>query len=88
MSADAAGKVARANVYGITNVYYEFLQCTSVSVWGTNFAMGNEKLAAGFGFGGTYNWGNDKYSVYGEALIKTSFNDDSVGGTAGFRARW
>jgi hypothetical protein len=38
---------------------------------------------------GTYNWDNDKYSVYGEALIKSSFNDDySVGGSAGFRMRW
>jgi fibronectin-binding autotransporter adhesin len=86
---DARGEITRANVYGITNVYYEFLDGTRVDVAGTNFTGGYEKLAAGFGFGGTYNWGNDKYTVYGEALVKTSFNDNySVGGTAGFRAKW
>ncbi len=38
--------------------------------------------------GGTYNWGDDKYSVYGEALVETSLDDNySVGGTAGFRAK-
>ncbi|WP_160166477.1 MULTISPECIES: hypothetical protein [unclassified Afipia] len=55
---------------------------------GTNFASSHGKLAAGFGLGGTYNWGDDKYSVYGEALVETSLDDNySVGGTAGFRAK-
>ncbi len=86
---DARGELTRTNVYGITNVYYEFLGGTRVDVAGTNFTSGNEKLTAGFGLGGTYNWGSDKYTVYGEALVKTSFGDDySVGGTAGFRAKW
>ncbi|MDB5621174.1 MAG: outer rane autotransporter barrel domain protein [Tardiphaga sp.] len=86
---DARGELARANVYGITNVYYEFLNGTAVDVAGTNLASGYDRLAAGFGFGGSYNWGNDKYAVYGEALVKTGFADDySVGGTAGFRAKW
>ncbi len=86
---DARGKPTRTNAYGITNVYYEFLGGTRVDVAGTNFASGYEKLTAGFGTGGTYKWGNDKYTVYGEALVKSSFGDDySVGGTAGFRAKW
>ncbi|WP_083636469.1 autotransporter outer membrane beta-barrel domain-containing protein, partial [Bradyrhizobium sp. AS23.2] len=86
---DEAGKLTRANVYGITNVYYEFLGDTHVDVSGTNFITGREKLAAGFGVGGTYNWDNDRYSVYGEALVKTRFNENySVGGTGGFRMKW
>lgn len=86
---DARSELTRANVYGITNVYYEFMGGTRVGVASINFASGTEKLAAGFGLGGTYNWGNDKYTVYGEALVKTSFADDySVGGTGGFRAKW
>ena len=86
---NAHGEFTRANAYGITNVYYEFLGGTRVNVGGTNFTTGTEKLAAGFGFGGAYNWSNDKYAVYGEALVKTGFGDDySVGGTAGFRAKW
>lgn len=86
---DARGELTRTNIYGITNVYYEFLGGTRVDVAGTSFTSSNEKLAAGFGLGGTYNWGNDKYTVYGEALVKISFNDDySVGGTGGFRMKW
>ncbi len=86
---DDAGKLTSANVYGIANVYYEFLGITAVNVAGTNLAGNLERTAGGFGFGGTYNWDNNKYAVYGEALVKTSFNDDySVGGTAGFRIKW
>jgi fibronectin-binding autotransporter adhesin len=86
---DASGKSSRANLYGITNLYHEFLGDTRIDVSGTGFGTGREKLAAGFGLGGTYNWDNDRYSVYGEAQVKTSFNDNySVGGTGGFRMKW
>lgn len=86
---DDDDKLSRANLYGVASVYYEFLGGTSVSVAGLNFASSTEHVAGGFGLGGTYNWDNDKYSVYGEALIKTAFDDDySVGGTAGFRMKW
>jgi fibronectin-binding autotransporter adhesin len=86
---DDAGRLARANLYGVASVYYEFLDSTSVNVAELNFASSTERVAGGFGLGGTYNWGNDRYSVYGEALIKTGFDDDySVGGTAGFRMKW
>ena len=86
---DDDGKLARANLYGVANAYYEFIDGTNVNVAGTNFTSATERTSAGFGLGGTYNWDNDKYSVYGEALIKTAFDDDySIGGTAGFRMRW
>ncbi|WP_458756273.1 autotransporter family protein [Afipia sp. TerB] len=86
---DDEGKWSRASLYGVASVYYEFLGGTNVSVAGLNFASDTERVAGGFGLGGTYNWNNDKYSVYGEALIKTAFDDDySVGGTAGFRMKW
>lgn len=86
---DDEGKLSRANLYDVASVYYEFLGGTSVNVAGLNFASGTERTTGGFGLGGTYNWDNDKYSVYGEALIKTAFDDDySVGGTAGFRMKW
>jgi fibronectin-binding autotransporter adhesin len=86
---DDAGKLTSANVYGVANVYYEFLGTTSVNVAGTTFGSEIGRTAAGFGFGGTYNWDNNKYALYGEALVKTSFDDNySVGGTAGLRIRW
>lgn len=83
---DANDQTVRVNAYGITNLYYDFLEGQSVSVSGNSFTMGTEQFAAGIGFGGTYNWNNDNYSIYGETLVKTSFNNmTSVGGNIGFR---
>lgn len=86
---DPAGQLSRATVYGIANMHYDFLGDSRVAVSGTNFSTGLDQLAVGAGLGGTYNWSNDAYSIYGEALVKTSFRDSySIGGTAGFRMRW
>ena len=35
---DAAEQAARANVYGLTNLYYDFRGCTTVNVSDTLFA--------------------------------------------------
>ena len=44
------------------------------------------------GLGGSYNWDDDKYSIYGEGSVMTSLADfgDSYAlkGTAGFRVKW
>lgn len=86
---DQSGTLVRSNIYGITNLYYEFRGGTSVDVAGTGFASEYERLAAGIGLGGTYSWDDEKYSIYGEALVKTSFDDEySVGGNVGLRVRW
>jgi outer membrane autotransporter protein len=49
-------------------------------------------LWGGLGLGGSYNWDNDKYSIYGEGSINTSltsFADNySYKGTLGFRVKW
>jgi fibronectin-binding autotransporter adhesin len=89
---DASGQVRRTSVYGIGNLYYEFFDGTVANVSGTTFANANERLWGGVGLGGTYNWANDRYALYGEVSVNTSlenFGDsDSVNGTAGFRLRW
>ena len=46
----------------------------------------------GLGIGGSYNWNNDTYSIYGEASVNTSlanFADSyTLNGTAGVRVKW
>jgi fibronectin-binding autotransporter adhesin len=89
---DANGRMTRSNVYGIGNLYYEFLDGTVANVSGTTFANANERLWGGLGAGGTLSFADDKYALYGEITVKTGldhFGDSyMVSGTAGFRMRW
>lgn len=89
---DGAGKTTRSHFYGIANLYYEFLDGARTEVSGTALRNESEELWAGTGVGGTYNWNDDQYSVYGEALINTSlehFGDSyAIAGTVGFRVKW
>ncbi|MGU3401271.1 autotransporter outer membrane beta-barrel domain-containing protein [Brucellaceae bacterium D45D] len=89
---NANGQLDRAHVYGIANLYYEFLEGTKVDVAGTSFASEQDRLWGGLGIGGSYNWNDDKYSIYGEGLVNTSLNNFgdsySVKGQAGFRVKW
>lgn len=89
---DDQGKTRRSHVYGIANLYYEFLDATQIDVSGTGFQTRPERLWGGLGLGGSYNWNDDKYSVYGEVSLNTSlaaFADSyTVTSTAGFRVRW
>jgi fibronectin-binding autotransporter adhesin len=86
------GLVSRSHVYGIANLYYEFLDGTSVDVSGATLASRSDRLWGGVGLGGSYDWNDDKYSIYGEGLINTSLENvaDSydLKGTAGFRVKW
>ncbi len=87
-----SGDTRRSHLHGIANIYYEFLDPSKVEVSGTSFENGRERLWGGVGVGGSYNWNDDKYSVYAEVSANTSltnFGDSySVNGTAGFRVRW
>ncbi|HEY9280201.1 MAG TPA: autotransporter outer membrane beta-barrel domain-containing protein [Eoetvoesiella sp.] len=89
---DAGGVIDRSNVYGIANVYYDFMDGARTDVAGTTFINKNEPLWAGVGVGGSYNWSRDKYSLYGETSVKTSMANfgDSYAMTAmvGLRVRW
>lgn len=89
---NARGAPIRTHVYGLANLHYEFLGATKVNVAGKSFASRNDRLWASLGVGGSYNWDDDKYSVYGEGLVSTSlhrFGDShSVVGRVGFRIRW
>ncbi|WGJ08526.1 autotransporter outer membrane beta-barrel domain-containing protein [Brucella intermedia] len=89
---NANGMLNRAHVYGIANLYYEFLEGTKVEVADVSFANRNDRAWGGVGLGGSYNWNDDKYSIYGEGLINTSLNNFadsySLKGNVGFRVKW
>ena len=89
---DANGQLTRTSVYGIANLYQEFLGDMSVKVAGTTFGTGDDKTWGGLGAGGTYAWADDKYALYGEGSINTSltnFADSySLKATIGFRTKW
>ena len=84
--------INRSYVYGIANLYYEFLDGSAVDVSSVRFASRNDRFWGGIGLGGSYNWDNDKYSIYGEGSVNTSLNNfgDSYAykGTIGLRVKW
>lgn len=62
----ADGKAIRNHVYGIANLYQEFLNGSRISVGDTGFATENERTWGGIGTGGNY-------SVNGTAGFKVAF---------------
>lgn len=90
---DSAGTVInRTSLYGIANLYYEFLDGTDVKVSGTRIRNADRRLAAGIGAGVAYSWAKEAYAVYGEVATKTNLEDfgDSYSymGTVGLRVRF
>lgn len=89
---DAQGRAGRSHLYGIANLYYDFADGSRVEVGETPFTSENDSLRGGIGLGGSVNWADDRYSLYGEALANTSLENvggsNMVSGTVGFRVRW
>jgi len=87
-----AGVKNRSHLYGIANLYYDFADSWHVDVANVGFEHRNQPLWGGLGIGGTLNLADDKYSIYGEALARTSFENfgDSrvLSGTIGIRIGW
>lgn len=86
------GFANRANAYAIANLYYEFLDGNEVDVGGTKFFSAQQRLWGGIGLGGSFNWHDDRYAIFGEGLINTSlekFGDShALQGNLGFRMHW
>lgn len=84
--------MSRTHIYGIANLYYEFLDGSRVNVSGENFGSKTDRLWGGLGAGVSYNWDKDKYSLYAEGLVNTSLekvgSSRSLQGNIGFRMRW
>ena len=53
---------------------------------------GRSNCGEGLGFGGSLSWADDRYSVHGELLARTSLEDfgdsRSFCGSVGFSAKW
>lgn len=68
------------------------MKSSSMNIENTSFTNDKGKTWAGLGLGGTYNWADDNYSIYGEGNINTSLNkfakNYSIQATVGFRVKW
>ncbi|SFO35689.1 outer membrane autotransporter barrel domain-containing protein [Mesorhizobium sp. NFR06] len=88
----AQGKVSRSHLYGIANLYYDFLDGNDVDVSGTALHEHDEPLWGGLGVGGSLSWADDRYMVFGEAFAKSSLKDfagsRSIGAKLGFSVEW
>ncbi len=86
------GTLSRARVYGIANLSYAFVDATSVDVSGALLRSEPDALNGDIGVGGSYNWNDDRYALYGEASFGSSLSDpgDSYAFrfNAGLRIHW
>lgn len=73
--ADRTGQTSRVHAYGIANLYYDLQSNSDVRLSGVKFTTERDPLWGGLGFRGTYNWGNDRYALFGEATVDTSLNN-------------
>ena len=89
---DQRGQERTVQIYGIGNLYYGFVAASKATVSGVEFTRETDRWWGGLGVGGSYTWGNDKYSVSGEARYEgslSSFADNYVaGGSVRFQVKW
>lgn len=86
------GTTRRSHVYGNVDVYNEFMNGTKTHVSGVDFSSRDKRQSVGVGVGGTHEWQNGRYAVYGNVnLISATHNvsdNYSIGGTIGVRVGW
>lgn len=86
------GTSSRAKAYGIVNLEKDLLTGTRLNVSGQEFPTRDNGVWGSIGLGGTYNWNEDKYSLYGEVSAGTSLehigDSYALGGKLGLRAQW
>jgi fibronectin-binding autotransporter adhesin len=89
---DDEGRTGRTHLYGIANLYHDFLDGTEATIGADGLASSKGATWAGIGLGGSVNWADDAVSLYGEVSLDTSLgalgDSYSVGVTAGLRAHW
>ncbi|WP_455710443.1 autotransporter family protein [Rhizobium ruizarguesonis] len=89
---DASGKTSHSTLYGIANLYYDFLDGSNVDVSRTSVVSENQALWGGLGLGGSLSWADERYAAHGEAFASTSLTDfgdsNNIGAKIGFGVRW
>jgi fibronectin-binding autotransporter adhesin len=87
-----AGDTRRTRLYTVMNLSYEWLDGAGADVSGTPIANRDHRLAGELGFGGSYSWGDDRFTLYTEVSGDTAIADFGAGyslkGTAGFRVKF
>ncbi|HET6526816.1 autotransporter outer membrane beta-barrel domain-containing protein [Sphingopyxis sp.] len=88
----AAGDTRRTRLYTVVNLSYEWLDGAEADVSGTPIANRDHRLTGELGLGGSYSWGDDRFTLYTEVSGDTAIADFGAGynlkGTAGFRVRF
>ncbi len=86
------GTTSRTHVYGNVDLYNEFTNGTKVKDSGVELSTRDERQWIGIGAGGTYEWQNGRYAVYGNLNLTGATNNISdnyaVGGAVGIRVGW
>ncbi|MEO1986147.1 MAG: autotransporter outer membrane beta-barrel domain-containing protein [Martelella sp.] len=90
---DVNGQARAANVYGLANLYYEFLGKTTATVADVlDFSSEPDDFTGEIGFGGSIDWqaGKLRYSAFAELTASTGFSTGSYGygGNVGLKVRW
>ncbi len=83
------GGIIRNKLYGVVNYYHEFMGEAKVDVSTLEYKSDISQDWVGLGIGGSRNWADDKYSVYGEVGARSSTdhfgNERAFTGEVGFR---
>jgi fibronectin-binding autotransporter adhesin len=89
---DAAGQTSRLHAYAIASLYHDQLDGATVDVAGTQFESEPPSRWGSIGIGGTLDWADGRYSLYGEALATRDLGDKgdsrALSGTVGLRVHW
>lgn len=87
-----AGDIRRTRLYSVINLSYEWLDGAEADVSGTPISNRDHRLSGELGLGGSYSWGNDRFTLYTEVSGDTAIADFGAGynlkGSAGFRVRF
>ena len=87
-----AGDMRRTRLYTVMNLSYEWLDGAAADVSGTPIVNRDHRLSGELGLGGSYSWGDDRFTLYTEVSGDTAIADFGAGynlkGTAGFRVRF
>lgn len=86
---DASGATRRNKLYFLGNAYHEFKGKSAVGISGVTYQSELSATWLGLGIGGSHNWSDDRFSVYGEAGARSStrkFGDEyELTGEVGLR---
>ncbi len=91
-NADISSATGNSQIYGLANLYYEFSGKSRVDVSGIKFINRPDQLSGEIGAGGSYNWDDNKYSLYCEISTATSLENFGKSyqfkGPAGIRVKF